>query len=71
MPKDTNAINADEAEPSTPAQVLVKKGLVVLAVTLPEKPPLHMQPVGTLLPAEFAGHATAEQVGLAPAENEV
>jgi len=45
------------------AHVLVKKGVVEVAVTLPEKPALHEQPLGTLVPAEFVGHAAAEHVG--------
>jgi hypothetical protein len=44
-----------------PAHVLVKKGVVVVAVTLPENPSLHKQPEGTLVPVEFAGHDTPEQ----------
>ncbi len=44
-----------------PEQVLVKNGEVVVAVTLPENPPSHVQPEGTLLPVEFVGHDTAEQ----------
>ncbi len=38
----------------------MKKGDKDLAVTLPEKPALHVQPEGTLEPALLVGHATAE-----------
>ena len=56
---------------SAPAHVLAKNGVVEVAVTLPENPALHAQPLGTFVPAEFIGHGTAEHVGVAPAENEV
>ena len=40
--------------------VLVKKGAVVVAVTEPAKPMLHVQPEGTLVPVEVGeGQATA------------
>jgi len=39
-----------------------KKGEVVVACTLPEKPALHLQPVGTLAPSEFTGQPTGVQV---------
>jgi len=45
-------------------QVLVKKGAVVVAVTEPAKPMLHVQPEGTLVPEVGEGQATAWQDGV-------
>ncbi len=50
------------------AQVDEKKGEVVVACTLPEYPALHMQPVGTLAPAEFTGQPTGVQVDVKKGE---
>lgn len=36
-----------------------------VAVTLPEKPALHAQPLGTLMPVELSGHCTASQLKVA------
>ena len=47
---------------STPLQVFVKYGSVVVAITAPENPLLQMQLATTSLPLLSAGHATARQV---------
>ena len=46
------------------AQLLIKKGEVVVELTLPENPALHVQPTGTLDPWLFTGHVTAEHTPL-------
>ena len=43
-------------------QTPVKNGVFVEAAIVPQKPTLHAQPLGTFVPAEFAGHVTTLHV---------
>ena len=43
-------------------QTPVKNGMVVDAKIVPQKPMLHAQPLGTFVPAEFAGQIAALHV---------
>jgi len=39
----------------------MKKGVIVVGITSPDRPAKHVQPVGTLAPVEFTGQVIAEQ----------
>ncbi len=52
------------------AQVETKNGDTEEAVTVPESPGLHVQPIGTLGPTLLAGHSTAGMSSRSDASNE-